>query len=39
MRKAETIAAVKRVCDTALENNQAKELALLNEFKRQTISK
>ena len=37
MIKAETVAAVERV--TTLKNNQAKRLALLNECKRQTISK
>ena len=43
MIKAETIAAVEREREreraTTLKNNQAKKLALLNEYKRQTISK
>ena len=41
MTKAKTVAAVERKREraTTLKNNQAKRLALLNECKRQTISK
>ena len=39
MTKAKTVAAVERERATTLKNNQAKKLALLNEYKRQTISK
>ena len=41
MTKAKTVAAVEREREraTTLKNNQAKRLALLNECKRQTISK
>ena len=41
MTKAKTVAAVEREREraTTLKNNQAKKLALLNECKRQTISK